>query len=87
MRQDADPLQRRFPELGELPAARWIGATPGSPDPRPAVPGPTDVMVDGFAEVDPAKPAAVTSTGTWKEERIGCRVPSALAAELGEPRD
>ncbi|GHF35543.1 hypothetical protein GCM10018790_11730 [Kitasatospora xanthocidica] len=85
VRTDVDLLRRRFPELGELSKARWIGAALGSPDPRPAVPGPTDVTVDGFATVDPAKLAAVTSTGTWKEEHISCPVPDELAAELGEP--
>ncbi len=86
VRTDVEPLQSRFPELGALSQARWIGRTLGTPDPRPAVPGPTDVTVDGYAKVDPAKLAEITANGTWKEEHISCPVPAELAAELGTPR-
>ncbi|MEV7185525.1 hypothetical protein [Kitasatospora sp. NPDC093102] len=86
IRTDLDPLHRRFPELGTLSQARWTDRVLGSQDPRPAVPGPTDVAVDGVAGIDPARLAAITSTGSWAEEHIACGVPAELATELGAPR-
>ncbi|MEV7602441.1 hypothetical protein AB0O91_34220 [Kitasatospora sp. NPDC089797] len=82
VRTDVDPLKRRFPELGELSATKWIGRTLGQGG-GSGVPGPTDVSLDGIARIDPGTLATITGNGTWQEERIGCPVPSALAEETG----
>ncbi|MEU4116623.1 hypothetical protein AB0F71_19280 [Kitasatospora sp. NPDC028055] len=85
IRTDVDPLKRRFPQLGELSATKWIGRTLGK-DGGSGVPGPTDVSLDGFAQVDPATLASITGGGTWTEQGIDCPVPGALAAELGDTK-
>ncbi|MFJ9609775.1 hypothetical protein ACIRS1_25880 [Kitasatospora sp. NPDC101176] len=88
VRQDVAALHRRFPELGELSAARWVGTVLGAgggsgANARLDVPGPSDVGLDGVARVEPAALASITASGTWQEGVIACPVPGPLAAEVG----
>ncbi|MEU3559263.1 hypothetical protein [Kitasatospora sp. NPDC006786] len=82
VRTDLDPLKRRFPQLGSLSGATWVSRvlTQNSVD---WVPGPTDVSLDGVAQVEPATLAAITSSGTWEETVIECGVPEEIATEVG----
>ncbi|MFF2541729.1 hypothetical protein ACFVUY_04120 [Kitasatospora sp. NPDC058063] len=82
VRTDLDPLKRRFPQLGSLSGATWVSRvlTQNSVD---WVPGPTDVSLDGVAQVEPATLAAITSSGTWEEAVIECGVPKEIATEVG----
>ncbi|MFE3502353.1 hypothetical protein [Kitasatospora sp. NPDC059160] len=93
LRSDTEPLQRRFPELGPLSGATWVGAVLGGGpgDGRAAVPGPTDVRVDGFAGIEPATLAAITGSGSgggsWQPGPLGCPgLPDVLERELGDGR-
>ncbi|MFI5648237.1 hypothetical protein [Kitasatospora sp. NPDC051705] len=86
VRQDVAPLHRRFPELGELSAAKWVGTVLGAgsgADARLDVPGPSDVGLGGVARVEPAALASITASGTWQEGAIACPVPGPLATEVG----
>ncbi|MER7752220.1 hypothetical protein [Kitasatospora sp. NPDC097643] len=86
VRQDVEPLKRRFPQLGELSAAKWVGQALGGEtetNPRTDVPGPTDVTLDGLAWIESGAMATITATGKWREENISCDIPSVLAAEIG----
>ncbi|MFD9691081.1 hypothetical protein ACFWXO_35565 [Kitasatospora sp. NPDC059088] len=85
IRTDVDPLKRRFPQLGELSGAKWVGQTLGK-DSGSGVPGPTDVSLDGVVHIEPATLASITGGGTWKEQGIDCPVPGALAGELGDTK-
>ncbi|MGW7448459.1 hypothetical protein [Kitasatospora sp. NPDC054795] len=51
---------------------------------RPEVPGPTDVSLDGVAQVEPATLAAIMSSGTWERTAIECGVPKEIATEVGD---
>ncbi|MER7845911.1 hypothetical protein ABTZ03_18395 [Kitasatospora sp. NPDC096077] len=82
IRTDVDPLKRRFPELGELSATKWIGRTLGQYA-GSGLPGPTDVSLDGVARIEPGTLATITGNGTWQEGGIACPVPSALVQEVG----
>ncbi|MFD5433467.1 hypothetical protein ACFWJ4_15100 [Kitasatospora sp. NPDC127067] len=82
VRTDLDPLKRRFPQLGSLSAATWVSQVLTQNTGR-GVPGPTDVSLDGVAQVEPATLAAITSSGTWEEAVIECGVPKEIATEVG----
>ncbi|MER7754487.1 hypothetical protein [Kitasatospora sp. NPDC097643] len=89
VRQDVEPLKRRFPQLGELSAARWVGQALGGAaetNPRLDVPGPTDVALDGIAWIESGVMATITATGEWHEESIACDVPNVIATEIGSTK-
>ncbi len=83
VRTDVEPLKRRFPQLGELSATKWVGRVL-TKNSVPEIPGPTDVSLDGVAQLDPATLTAITGSGTWREGGIGCGVPQEIAAEVGD---
>ncbi|MFG2911836.1 hypothetical protein ACGF0D_02925 [Kitasatospora sp. NPDC048298] len=84
MRTDLEPLKRRFPQLGSLSAATWVSRVL-TLNTRPEVPGPTDVSLEGVAQVEPATLVAITSSGRWEEIPIACGVPEEITAEVGDP--
>ncbi|MEU3572735.1 hypothetical protein AB0E96_30575 [Kitasatospora sp. NPDC036755] len=84
VRTDLEPLTRRFPQLGSLSAAMWVDRVL-TQNSVTWVPGPTDVSVQGVAQVEPATLAEITGKGTWEEVSIGCGVPQEIAAEVGDP--
>ncbi|MFG2308429.1 hypothetical protein ACGFS9_07015 [Streptomyces sp. NPDC048566] len=59
VRTDPEPLHRRFPQLGPLSDAHWLG-TPLGGDSRVSAPGPTDVRVVGTARMRAGSAAAIT---------------------------
>jgi hypothetical protein len=59
VRTDLEPLTRRFPALGPLSGAHWLGTAPGT-DSRISVPGPTDVRVVGTARLRAGTVTAIT---------------------------
>ncbi|MFI1380150.1 hypothetical protein [Embleya sp. NPDC020886] len=61
VRRDSAPLERRFPMLGPLFDARWLGDVLGV-DSRMSVPGPSDVRVVGFARLRAGGVAAIVAT-------------------------
>ncbi|MFJ4595368.1 MULTISPECIES: hypothetical protein [unclassified Kitasatospora] len=83
VRTDVEPLKRRFPQLGELSATKWVGRVL-TKNSVPEIPGPTDVSLDGVAQVDPATLTAITGSGTWREGSIGCGVPQEIAPKVGD---
>ncbi|MFE7591612.1 hypothetical protein ACFU6K_19610 [Kitasatospora sp. NPDC057512] len=84
VRTDVEPLKRRFPQLGSLSAAMWVGRVL-TQNSVTWVPGPTDVSMQGVARVEPVTLAEITANGTWEEISIGCGVPKEIAAEVGDP--
>ncbi|MFJ8196892.1 hypothetical protein [Streptomyces sp. NPDC096152] len=60
VRTDVKPLERRFPALGPLSRAHWLGTALGT-DSRGSVPGPTDVRVVGTARLRAGAVAALTA--------------------------
>ncbi|MGW7580649.1 hypothetical protein ACWGKU_05785 [Kitasatospora sp. NPDC054768] len=82
VRTDLDPLTRRFPQLGSLSGATWVSRVLTQNTGR-GVLGPTDVSLEGVAQVEPATLAAITSGGTWEETVIECGVPEEIATEVG----
>ena len=62
VRTDRDPLTQRFPKLGDFVEAHWQGWLVGDSD----VPGPSDVMIQGFVVLQPADLVAITSGYAWE---------------------
>ncbi|MEV7927701.1 hypothetical protein [Kitasatospora sp. NPDC088779] len=85
VRTDVEPLKRRFPQLGELTATKWVGQVL-TKNSVPEIPGPTDVSLDGVAQVDPAILTAITGSGMWRESAIECGVPQEIAAEVRDTK-
>ncbi|WP_166028116.1 hypothetical protein [Streptomyces chilikensis] len=85
VRTDLEPLERRFPALGPLSGAHWLGTALGT-DSRVSVPGPTDVRVVGTAQLGTGTVAAITSA---PQRIFQLEKPTQLPAELAEfvPKD
>jgi hypothetical protein len=82
VRTDAAPLERRFPVLGQLSDAHWLGATLGL-ESRMSVPGPFDVRVVGIARLRAGEGATIVEArqSDFRPETPG-QVPGPLAGFL-----
>ncbi|MET9881302.1 hypothetical protein ABZZ36_43040 [Actinacidiphila glaucinigra] len=81
VRTDTAPLERRFPLLGRLSDAHWLGYDLVAGNDGRSVPGPSDVRVVGVAALAEGRVAALTARRDFRPARLPV-LPGRLAALL-----